>query len=122
MTEEFHIQYKISNPYHPQENGAVKALNKILENAFTKVCNTNHNDWNLKIPAILWAYRMMCKIMTCHTPLKLVYGKEAVMPKEYIILSLCIAALTGMCDEGAIEESLAHLLQLEEDRFIVGFH
>ena len=70
MTEEFHIQHKISTPYHPQENRAVKALNKILENALTKVCKTNHNDWDLKIHATLWAYRMMCKRMTCHTPFK----------------------------------------------------
>ena len=27
-----------------------------------------------------------------------------------------------MSDEGAVEERLAHLLQLEEARFIVGFH
>ena len=64
----------------------------------------------------------MCKIMTCHTPFKFVYGKEVVMPKEYIVPSLCIAASTGMHNDGAIEERLAHLLQLEEDRFIVGFH
>ena len=37
MTKEFHIQHKISTPYHPQENRAFEALNKILENALTKV-------------------------------------------------------------------------------------
>ena len=39
ITAEFHIQHRKMTPYHPQEDGMVKAFNKILENALTKVCN-----------------------------------------------------------------------------------
>ena len=38
---------------------------------------------------------------------KLVYGKEAVMSIEYIVLSLCIVATTCMLDEGEVEKILA---------------
>ena len=41
---------------------------------------------------------------------------------EYIVPSLFIATTTCMSDEGALEEHLTQLVQLEEDRFIVGFH
>ena len=37
------------------------------------------------------------------TPFKLVYGKEAVMPMEYIVLSLCIAVAMGMDEEATLE-------------------
>ena len=82
-------------------------------------------DGNLRyhgpLPVVLWAYRTTCKRLMGHKPFKLVYGKEAVMPMEYIVPSLCIAAATGMANEVALEEREIQLIQLEEDRFIVGF-
>ena len=55
MMKEFKIQHKKSTPYHPQANGTVEAFNKVLEHAPIKVCNTNQDVWDLKIPVILWA-------------------------------------------------------------------
>ena len=59
--------------------------------------------------------------MIGHTPFRLVYGQEAVMPMEYIVPSLRISAFTEMDDPAVLNERLAKILELEEDRFIVGF-
>ena len=44
------------------------------------------------------------------------------MPMDYIVPSLKIAALTDLADEETVEERLLHLIELEEDKFVVGFH
>lgn len=47
---------------------------------------------------------------------------EAIIPMEYIVPSLQIAALTGMSDSEALEERLAELEELEEEGFLSRFH
>jgi len=56
------------------------------------------------------------------TSFRLVYGVEAVMPMEYIVPSFRIAAFMDMTDHRALEERLVQLVELEEERFLGGFH
>jgi hypothetical protein len=67
----------------------------------------NRDDWDLRVPIVLWAYRTTCKKMTMQTPLKLVYGLEAVVPMEYLVPSLRTETFIDMDDTGAVQERLA---------------
>jgi transposase InsO family protein len=64
ITEEFEVYHEKSTPYHPQENGTIEVFNEILENALTKICNVNRYYWELKIIAVIWAYRTTCNKLT----------------------------------------------------------
>ena len=104
-----------------QKHLHAEAFDKVHE-ALDVVHHVKQTDWDLHIPAVLWAYRTTCKKLMGQTPFRLVYGVEVVMPMEYIVPSLCIAALTGMTDCKALEERLAQLEEIEEERFLAGFH
>ena len=64
----------------------------------------------------------MCKKLMRKTPFRMVYGKEAIMPMEYIVPSLHIEAFTNMAEPDIMEECLAQMVALEEDSFIANFH
>jgi hypothetical protein len=122
MNEEFELYHQKSTPYHPHANGTVESLKNIFENALTKIFNVNRDDWDLKIPTILWAYRITCKKLIGQTPFKLVYRQEAVVPLEFLVPIQCVAAITNMTKRGTIQERLSQLMELEEDIILAGFH
>lgn len=84
LCERFLIKHIFSSPYHPQTNGMVERLNRTLCNSLAKVTESTE-DWDIHIPAILFAYRTKRHATTSYTPFHLVYGRQAILPIETVI-------------------------------------
>jgi len=81
----YHIQHKITTPYHPQANGQVESTNKIIEEILTKTIASHRCDWDKRLPEALWAYRTTWRRTTGYTPYQLVFRKEPIFIIEFEI-------------------------------------
>jgi hypothetical protein len=93
-----------------------------LEQGLTKVCCANRDDWDERVPSILWITSTTTKKLHKYTPFQLVYGREAVVPTEFITPILYIAQVTQMKDDESITKRVVELMELEESRFLLYFH
>ena len=72
--------------YHPQTNGFVQRFNNTLVKAISAYVSTNQNDWDLCIPAIFFAYRVLPSVSTGDSPFYLLYGHNARFPCDTSLL------------------------------------
>ena len=71
----YHVQHKITTPYHPQANGQVESSNKVIESILTKTIASHRRDWAARLPEALWAYKTTWRSTTGYSPYQLVFGK-----------------------------------------------
>jgi len=76
------IRKDFSAPIHPQSNGQVEAVNKILKYTLKKRLDDLKGRWAEELPKVLWAYRTTSRTTTGETPFSMTYGVEAVLPIE----------------------------------------
>jgi hypothetical protein len=99
----------------------VEAFNKILESGLTKVCCENR-DGIIEFQQSYGIIGLPTKKLHKYTPFQLVYNKEVVVPAMFITPSLYIAQATHMIDDESIAQTIADLLELEEEIFLADFH
>ncbi len=46
-----------TTPHHPQSDGMVERFNRTLAQQLAKYCEEDQGDWDVKLPAMLMAYR-----------------------------------------------------------------
>eukprot|EP00253_Pinus_taeda_P027656 PITA_27656 len=104
----YHVQHKITTPYHQQANGQVESSNKIIEAILTKTIESHRRDWAARLPEALWVYRTTWRSTTSYSPYQLVFGKHPIFPIEFEIQTL------RTTQEVVLDLNEAHINRLQQ--------
>lgn len=69
-----------SSPYHPQSNGLVERFNATFVPQISKLQDTQHNNWDEYLQAVVFAYNTGIHKTTRYSPYELLYGRPARLP------------------------------------------
>eukprot|EP00253_Pinus_taeda_P004014 PITA_04014 len=83
LLRQHHIKHIKSTSYHPQANGQVKVIIRVLEGILTKVVSSKKIYLANRLVEATWAYNTTWKTTTGFTPYELVYGKKALLSIEF---------------------------------------
>ena len=109
--QKYHIKRRITSPYHPQANGQLESTNNVLEAILTKTTSVNHQNWVVKLPEALCAYRTNWRNSSGYSQYQLVFNREPFFPIEFEIKAL---KTTREVRLGFKEAQKQHLQQLNE--------
>ena len=69
-----------STPYHPQSNGMVERFNSTFVSQISKLQDAEHNNWDVYLQAVVFAYNTGIHKTTQFSPYELLYGRAARLP------------------------------------------
>jgi transposase InsO family protein len=68
---------------HPESNGLVERANRIIITGIMKsIFNLSKGKWTDELVKVVWNHNTVLSRSTWFTPFKLLFGDEAIMPKE----------------------------------------
>jgi len=86
--------------YHLESNGAVERANRVIFSAISRTLfNLRKGKWVEELPKVVWSHNTTTSRTTGFTPFKLLYGEEAMLPKEVRHQSLRVIKQTLAEDE-----------------------
>ncbi|KAM2624663.1 hypothetical protein TB1_031618 [Malus domestica] len=74
----FNINLCFASPAHPQSNGQVEAVNKLIKRTLKTSLDKAKGCWPEFVPQVLWSYHTSYRTSTGETPFSLAFGTEAV--------------------------------------------
>ena len=68
--------------YHPQGDGLVERFNRTLLDMLAKTVKPGGQDWDERLPYVLFAYRATLQASTAESPFFLLYGRDPQLPTD----------------------------------------
>ncbi|XP_059160902.1 uncharacterized protein LOC131944361 [Physella acuta] len=109
VSKMFGIKIVHASAYHAMANGAVERWNGTLKEMLKKVAIDKDDDWDVFIPAALFAYREVPNESTGYPPFELMFGRKVRGP-----MSILRDILTGEVREYKTRAAYDYLLDLKQ--------
>ncbi|XP_016164312.1 uncharacterized protein LOC107606810 [Arachis ipaensis] len=107
------IRQKFSSVEHPQTNGQVEAVNKVILQGLKKRLDQKKGAWVDELASVLWSYHTTQQSSTGETPFQLTYGVDAIIPVEIREPSprLLLGGIEEAVEKDLVDEAkeMAHL-------------
>ena len=68
--------------FHPTCNGLTEKANATIMQSLAQYTSANQKDWDVSLPALLFAFRIAPSSTTGESPFYLLYGREPMLPME----------------------------------------
>ena len=82
----FGVKHVKTTAYHPQTNGNIERFNRTLEDMAAKFVNSRHDNWDVYLPQLLFAYRCAPHASTGLSPYRMMFGTEPRTPTESALI------------------------------------
>lgn len=80
-------KHKFTTSYHPQTNGLTERLNRTITDMLAKYVAADHQDWDIHLPYVTFAYNSSRHDTAGYSPFYLLYGREPALPLDTLLPS-----------------------------------
>jgi transposase InsO family protein len=85
LTRQLRVAHIRTSPYHPQSNGKTERFHRYMNDCLAKYSHREPRDWDLYIPTMLMAYRVITNETTEKSPFLFMYGRDPVLPIDTLL-------------------------------------
>ena len=71
-----------TTPYHPQCNGLAERSVKTIKSMLATYVSEEHDDWDVKLSAVVFAYNNKIQSSTGYAPNQVIYGRLLPTPSD----------------------------------------
>jgi len=121
--DKLNIKLSFASVNHPQSNGAVEKANGLIFTAISKALHeVKKGRWPQEMITAVWGHNISKSRATSFTPFRLLYGEEAITPKELKLGSFRTEIQPTTEDERLVELEVAELQKIQAAQNLDKYH
>lgn len=82
LSKIYEYRHNRTTTYHPQSNGAVERLNKVIADMLSAYVNSKGDDWDAHLQLVTFAYNCSTHASSNYSPYIVVFGRDPIVPVD----------------------------------------